>query len=367
MLSLFFYIITFFISIRCAYIVEMKYKKNHNRISILIFTVITLSIPIIISSIRYGVGTDFFTYEALYRRYCDIPFMQIFSADIEIGFVLIAKIAYIFNNKQIVFAIYAILTVVFIWLGILNKKEKISISLCFFLYLFLNFTSSFNGIRQALAVAIVAYSYKYLCNRKFLKFLIFNIIASMFHTTALFFIPFYFIFQKNANKKINICIKTFVILLLMILIVNFENIFKFITSYNIFDKYSNYINYENETNNLIIFVKIFILCFISIYKNKIVKYDKDNDTYYFLLIIDVMLTILGFQSPYLKRITTYFSISTIFLLPSIPKVIENKKEKQLITLGIMGYALAMFIITAYILGHSDVIPYNTIFNRESIR
>lgn len=43
-------------------------------------------------------------------------------------------------------------------------------SLMFFLYLFLNYTMTFNIIRQGIAIVIIAYSYKFIFDRNFKKF-----------------------------------------------------------------------------------------------------------------------------------------------------------------------------------------------------
>lgn len=44
-------------------------------------------------------------------------------------------------------------------------------SLMFFLYLFLNYTMTFNIIRQGIAIVIIAYSYKFIFDRNFKKIL----------------------------------------------------------------------------------------------------------------------------------------------------------------------------------------------------
>lgn len=59
-----------------------------------------------------------------------------------------------------------------------------------------------NGIRQGLAMAILLCSIKYLLNRSFLKFLIVCIIAIGFHSSAVVFIPFYFVSNTRFNRKL---------------------------------------------------------------------------------------------------------------------------------------------------------------------
>ena len=55
------------------------------------------------------------------------------------------------------------------------------------------FTWLMSGIRQFTAVCIILYGLEYLVNRKTIKFLIIVLIASLFHISALLWIPVYFI------------------------------------------------------------------------------------------------------------------------------------------------------------------------------
>lgn len=370
MRSLIFYITIFIIVTILTYKIEKEYKKeNKRKVLIIFFIVLIIAILTIIASIRYDVGTDFFNYIGTYEKYKTVEITKIFKLDIEITFALIAKIAYLIGNETIMFAIYSIITVGFIIASILKRKDKISISLSMFLYLFLFFLNSFNGMRQYAAISIIAFSYTFISERKFLKFLICVIVASLFHNTAILFLPFYFLAQEpkeNLSKKKRLLFLFLKIVIVCAILGIMLNINKFISIFaglgiESFNRFYAYTNIERSGRNLMILVNLAVLMFVLIYRKKIVKYDKENNILFFFLVIDVVLTLSGFIAPVLKRIALYFEISQIYLLPSIPKVVQNKKEKQFLTLGIMIYAVAIFIISVYILGQSDLIPYKTIF------
>ncbi len=63
----------------------------------------------------------------------------------------------------------------------------------FFLYftLSLTFFNQFNGIRQYIAVYIVAYAFLKLINNKKITFVILIAIARLFHSSSMFFYHFY--------------------------------------------------------------------------------------------------------------------------------------------------------------------------------
>lgn len=83
--------------------------------------------------------------------------------------------------------------------------------------------------------------------------------------------------------------------------------------------------------------------------------------YYYLLVLDLVFYALGYKSPYLKRLAYYFCIAEIMLLSGIPKIISKTKDRQMITIVIIGYAILKFVITAYVLKQGNLIPYQTIF------
>ena len=172
-------------------------KENKIKLKIIIYTIIGIGIPIFIASIRYNVGTDYVSYIEIYNRVKYYTIIDIINSNKEILFIIITKFLGLFSNYQIMFAIISALTIYIVYKAILDNREKKSLGIMFFLYLFLNYTNSYNIIRQSLAVAIVAYSYKYIFSRNFKNFLITILIATMFHTSAIFVLPFYLV---NVNS-----------------------------------------------------------------------------------------------------------------------------------------------------------------------
>ena len=126
---------------------------------------------------------------------------RVFQFDMEKGFLLSAwMLSRVFHNGQFVFVFAAIL---------------FSYSLCTFFsencsdYVLgtlmvssIGLTSFFlQGLRQSLAISICLLSIKYCKERKLFKFLLTVGIASLFHTSALVFVPVYFIYGVHLNWK----------------------------------------------------------------------------------------------------------------------------------------------------------------------
>ena len=60
---------------------------------------------------------------------------------------------------------------------------------------------SMNGVRQSVAIMIFYYSFKYIEKHNFKKYAILNGIGFLFHSSAILFIPLYFILNKKYKFK----------------------------------------------------------------------------------------------------------------------------------------------------------------------
>ena len=348
--SLVFYIILFSISTYLIFLSSKTDKKIRKNICVSI----GLAIPILMSALRYNVGTDFSTYVNMYN--------EIKNSDLNIVeglFFVVCKIAIALGNVQYMFTIYSALTIIFVYKALEYNKDKYSLSLCFFLYLFFYFGISFNLVRQALAVAIVFYSYRYLTEKNLKKFVFWVLIASLAHKTALAFLPLYFIVPKNKEKisKIQL-IQVISIMIIMMAVLNLETLLQYITNFAMFEKYTIYTN-AVQTENKSLFLRLFLLGIFLYFRRQLKVYEGKNNIYIMLFIIGVILEFTGFFSAFLKRIAMYFTISDLYLISCLPKIF-NKKDRNIVLLVIICYAITFFTISFYIKEQSNIIPYRTI-------
>ena len=363
--SLIFYIITFSISAMIITKVGNLYRKmdtKANKLKIMVLTVIGLGIPILIGSIRFQVGTDYENYRTIYENRQEIGILEGILQGKEILVFIIIKIAAYLNNYQLMLAIITFLTIIIFYKAILDYKEKISLGFMFFLYLFLNFTTSFNIIRQALAMVIVLYSYKFMFKRNFIKFLLTIIIASMFHITALIFLPFYFICSDklNKNKKTKF-IKICAIIVVIFIVLNYADLISTMsTNIEGLERYESY-SQEKVSENREAILDLAILVILFFFRKRLIEYDNKNDTLIFLYLIGFLFTLTGYRSAFVKRIAMYFEISSVMLIATFPQLFKNNAQKMLVYFLIILYAIGMFIISTYVLKQGNILPYQTIF------
>ena len=361
--SLLFYIVLFIISALMITKVGSWYRKGEykdNKTKIIILTTIGLGIPIIIAALRYEVGSDYESYINIYQNRMNYTLVEALTNNWEILFSIVVKIANLLNDYQFMFAIISFLSVIILYATIYNYKEKLSLGFMFFLYLFLYFTTSFNIVRQTLAVVIVAYSYKFIINRQLKKFIVTVLIASLFHTTALFFLPFYLVFDKNKTKRK--IVKCIYLIITLLIVFNYSFIINLLSKVSTFEKFELY-STEIDSNNLDFILNVIIVSIILLFRKLLIKYDSRNELFIYFSIINVILLMTGYFSPFVKRIALYFGISNIFLFASLPQISKNDGQKALIYFLIAIYAVAIFTITVYVLKQGNVIPYQTIFTR----
>lgn len=161
------------------------------------FAFIAFFILFILSAIRYRIGADYTMYEATYNAIR----AGVAGLRIDISTIVIDKILVFFElPAQWYFAIMSLLGNFIILKTIENEYKRISLS--FFIYICGTlYFSSYNTTRQCLAIVIFYYSLRYIEEENLKKYIALNIIGTMFHTSAILFIPFYFIAKIDFKKK----------------------------------------------------------------------------------------------------------------------------------------------------------------------
>lgn len=350
-LSLLFYIASFAGS---AYFFNLG-KKYRVKIA----TLVALLIPILISGLRYGVGSDYFAYIAQYNILKAIPvteYLKSYAFGDEITFYFLTKISqFLSGGEDLLFWTAGVLTIVFLYLGIKKYKPPHE-TLVFFLMLLTIFPSTLNNIRQGITISIFFFASSYIIERKAIQYFILILFASTIHTSAIVLIPLYFlnrIIKPSNGKMVNI-IKLGATALGTSLIL--PRLLEGVRNISTFSKYELYQSYVVVGKNYTFGLKLAIvaLCIIVF-----IHLRPRIQNYYFLLfsLLEVMLLTLGFTSAFTKRIALYFSPFFILLIACVPEVFANKRLRYLAQLGLILYGVMFFTVSYYILGQANIIPY----------
>lgn len=212
------------------------------------YFVIMILFLFIISSFRYEVGPDYFSYKIFFENSKDILKInyQYIMNNInrsELGYLLLESFTKSFTNEyQLMIFFMNILLFFFLYKGIINYKNKNIQLFIFYCFFFLDYVTSL--YRQGLAIVIIFYANKYIS--KPVKYILCCLLASLFHRSSLMMILIYLFLRKNYSRK------TLINLLLISI---------FISYFNIIDYCIIYLN--KYCNNMIIVKKIYHYYFIK--------------------------------------------------------------------------------------------------------
>ena len=126
----------------------------------------------------------------------------------------------------------------------------------------------FSGIRNAIAIAIMFLSLPLMRDRRLIPFIGISLLAMTFHTSAIVFLPlFYLVCRNKTMTKVEAWIWIVVMLLLQIINLDllFEQVARLVDTY--LDRYNNYAEIaleEGDTRSLLIrgFVAFFVIMFV---------------------------------------------------------------------------------------------------------
>lgn len=227
-----------------------------------------------------------------------------------------------------------------VWLAILSGIFIISISILIYKYsdeplisyvaiISLGyFYFSLTGLRQTMAISIILFSYRYLRERRLAKFIVWVILASFFHWSALIFIVAY----PLANMKLGI--KHFIgIITSFIISLFFGNFIRYVIQIiGWSERFEFYINRETSLTYSGFIIQLFIFIFCYIYRKKVISDDSNNIILYNILFCGLIFQAFAAVIAEIFRISMYFSIFSIILIPKSIRMEKNKSLKIIIYL-----------------------------------
>jgi len=176
-------------------------KTKFSYAALQMFALLGVLLPLVILfTFRYGVGEDYFSYLDDYNWYGPREFNVLPYGYTEMGYGAINIIAYrLFNSYTgLLFLNSLLILLPAIWALILFDTKQFPIGLS--IYLLTLFPSSFNGMRQHIAVSFTMLAIVLIYKGKMFKYIFCVLVAILFHKTSI--IDFLFLFLcKNRRKN----------------------------------------------------------------------------------------------------------------------------------------------------------------------
>ena len=307
---------------------------------------------IFVAGCRYYVGSDYYAYYGWYQSYAESFFERLRTFNEPgISFIYWLTVKFVNDGFACVFVTNAIM--IFLVLHVM-KNNTDNIALALVLYSLICWTATFNGMRQALATAILFCGLPYLRDKKLIKYCIIVFLAFLCHKSAIVFILLYFIVHRKIDGKnlILILVASFVVLYSYDAVFNFTNwvLDKDIDTQG--DYISRAVNFFRVAANIA--PSVFFL--IRYWK----KEKSEPESFYLsLLIIHGVVSLATLNSAYLARLNLY---TTPFEILAICELVKGEKEsKGVLELGII---ILFFIFEIYQVSvSSDLNTFNWIWSR----
>lgn len=289
---------------------------------------------IVFVGLRFDVGTDYFSYEEIFRERYEVA---------EFGYNLLNRFVYNVHGEYWGLTIITASIIVICLYRVFKFYHNFYLS--FFLYIIMSGGYAFmvNGTRQAIAASFILFALCSLNDKK--KVFLFWVIASCFHLSAVMLFPFYWILKCKYPSKICFCVYLFVFLLSYF--INWGNCFINILSHTYYSNYvlmlDTYRQIEENSTGLG-FLLINLLGFVVLYKSNVMLRLNPQLLpfvwfYFFFLVFRVLLADL----PIFLRITIYFDYAMYIVIPCYLQICYKKWNKILAVVIVSSLLLTLFV------------------------
>ena len=251
-------------------------------------------------------------------------------------------IGFVFNDilKQ-PFQVYLFLVTAFVIiitsLFALNNSTNVMLSLLVYLTIG-NFSMNMSGLRQTIAIALMIISIDFIKKQKLIPYIILIITAFSIHTSAICFIPVYFLWGKAISKK-----KAWILFMITILLIPTRGMILPLIKHFSPERYSGYSLVENyQINWLVILVPIVFCIYFLLYVNVENNVINEKDSFYYILsIISISLLILSSNSSLLGRLSFYYNCGFMIIVPSATMWHSKKNSKYY---SLVKYSIVMMLV-----------------------
>lgn len=317
---------------------------------------------IIFSSVRYGIGWDYFSYLGTSNTLSEID-LERYGYFWRFLFDIASK----FDSDFFVIWISALLTNIMFYYGIRkifnNNENKVYLSLITYVLYYSFYLSTFSTLRQGLAISLMPLLIYYCTKRSYWKIAIVNIGMIIAHPSAIIvsvlWIPYVLFFNAISYK--------FLLLISICVVISLQYLSSIIT-FLFGSSYGSYLDVENSYGGKLLYVNLVLLIFtlsrVNFIKSKQSKLLPYFNLYLVSAIIDMMFRITQ-SNDIISRILKYGDIMLCVILFNL--IATDSKYYYVVKKLIIIFLLILFI--AYLnvnigikgTGGACYVPYKTIF------
>jgi hypothetical protein len=316
---------------------------------------------IVIYALRYGVGTDFFTYYNKFANIGDMSLKSYVESQRDYLFASLEWVSHkVFRGNWIAYSVI-LGGLVYGPVLITLRKKSANFVISAMLYIFtLQFYSAFNGIRQAIAVSLLFMAhYLFLKEKKYRKYIVTCAIAYGFHSSAIFIIPFHIVSLKNLKSRAVKVTSAFIVFSYMFMWQLWAYLIEFL---EIIGQTKMAEDYADATMNGSSYLRFFVyllpaLVGIFFYRTLKRRYE-DIDSDLILTLFSALFMLASTKYWLFARIATYLGMSSILLIPRFDSIFtDGSKKMGKLLIGILYF---LYMLVVLLSGEGNYVPYNFI-------
>lgn len=241
--------------------------------------------------------------------------------------------------------------------GLYRIRDHLSFNIAAAIFCFMHYERTYNIMRQWMAMAVIIFGIKYIYDRKPLKYLLCVLAAMCFHQSAFIAVALYIIFvfmEKSRLKFTGVLVVGASVIGIMI----FQPLVKSLISSGILtDKFLHYAEGDGVPLFLPeILVRLPAIAICSVMYKPMKQRDSHHPYWFVLMIVEAVISQLHGIMDFAARISAYFYIAQIVELSTVCTV-GDRKQRTLIKLLVIAYAVLYWYVMYIYFGYSDTYPY----------
>lgn len=235
-------------------------------------------------------------------------------------------------------------------------RKNLNAPALYLLFMLLCYCLSMSHNRQIFAYGILFYSYYYVLNHKFIKFMICIVVATLFHSSGIIVLPIYFLYVYIIELKGNIKISTLLIVCFagIAFFYAFPFIITALSNWGFFP--SKYLRYADSTNSAhkIDLLLLFLLWFITFIGN---RSPQIINIIRIFLILTFFFYLCGVYNDVAARIARYYLLFTMLIITAFAK--QSPKTKNFISAYVIFLFLVLYFYQTITTDMAGALPYTS--------
>jgi len=320
-----------------------------------VYDIFIIFLLIFLSGFRYRVGVD---YDSYLETFSKIIYDKINLFE-PVNSIIARATFFLTGNIHLIFFVYSSITIILIYGYISKYSEFKGLSILIFLSMGIFYLSTYNGIRQWLAIAFVTKSIEKSNELKKKGSLIYAVLAFLTHYSAIIVVLIPFIKKR---------FKLYELIIISILLLIFGKVVFIILEYTPYSIYVKSLIFGKKFS----IVSIVVLIVVNSIPIVITKYFKNSTP---ISTTEVMIINMGLFSTatlllgfYLKidslsimRMNSYWQIQLVLVIPLIINIIREKHIRLIVYQIVFSTMAIMYLNTIMKNGELYMlVPYSTI-------